>query len=183
MDKLAEEAQAVLKNARCLYNSDAIVAAVDNLAERITTELQHSNPVVIAVMNGGLIPAGMILSRLDFLLHVDYLHATRYRGNTRGGELNWIVKPQHDLHGRSVLIIDDILDEGLTLQAIIDFCHEQGASQVYSCVLVEKQHDRKIGDIDADFVGLQVEDAYVFGCGMDYKNYLRNVNGIYAVEE
>lgn len=183
MIKLIQETQAILKNARCLYDSDAVSKAVDSLAERITAELQHRNPVVITVMNGGLIPAGMILSRLDFLLHVDYLHASRYRGETSGGKLNWIVKPQNDLKGRTVLVIDDILDEGITLQAIIEYCREQGASQVYSCVLVEKLHDRKTGHEKADFTGLQVEDAYVFGCGMDYKNYLRNVNGIYAVEK
>jgi len=180
---MIQEAQTVLENARCLYDSDAVEKSVDQLAERISAKLQHCNPVVITVMNGGLIPAGMILPRLNFLLQVDYLHASRYRGETSGGQLNWIVKPQHDLNGRTVLIIDDILDEGITLQAILDYCCEQGASQVYSCVLVEKLHDRKLGCQHADFSGLQVEDVYVFGCGMDYKNYLRNVPGIYAVSE
>ena len=183
MSRESQEAQAVLDKARCLYDAEAVLNTVSVLAESITAELSQSNPVVIAIMNGGLIPAGMILSQLNFPLQVDYLHASRYRGKTSGGKLDWIVKPQTDLKDRTVLIIDDILDEGITLQAILDYCHEQGASKVYSCVLAEKLHGRKGGCKSADFIGLQVEDVYVFGCGMDYKGYLRNVAGIYAVEE
>lgn len=181
MTTRAEEAQAILDASRCLHDARAVEHAVANLAEQLTTELKHSNPIVITIMNGGMIPAGMILPRLNFPLECDYLHASRYRGKTSGGELNWIVKPQAELKNRTVLIIDDILDEGITLQAILDYCHHQEASKVYSCVLVEKLHDRKIGCQHADFVGLQVEDVYVFGCGMDYKGYLRNVAGIHAV--
>lgn len=178
-----QQAQAVWDRARCLYDNEHVQAAIDRLAKDITKVLADSNPLVIAVMNGGLIPAGQLLTRLHFPLHVDYLHASRYRGKTSGGVLSWTVKPQHGLKGRMVLVIDDILDEGLTLDGILTYCHEQGAEKVYSCVLVEKLHDRKHGCRHADFVGLQIEDVYVFGYGLDYKGYLRNAPGIYAVDE
>jgi hypoxanthine phosphoribosyltransferase len=87
------------------------------------------------------------------------------------------------LRDRTVLVVDDILDEGLTLAAIVDFCRQQGARAVYSAVLVEKVHDRKSAAVEADFIGIKVEDRYVFGYGMDYHGYLRNVRGIYAVSE
>ena len=90
-------------------------------------------------------------------------------------------KPEISLQGRTVLVIDDILDEGHTLEQVLEFCRDAGASRVFSAVLIEKQHDRRIPGISADFVGLQVEDKYVFGFGMDYRNYLRNLNGIYAL--
>ena len=119
---------------------------------------------------------------LDEVLE-NYLHATRYQGTRGGAVLKWITRPSQDLRGRTVLVVDDILDEGLTLAAILDYCREQGASAVYSAVLVEKKHDRKAANQQADFVGLHIEDRYVFGYGMDYHGYLRNVKGIYAVAD
>ena len=133
-------------------------------------------------MNGGLIVTGLLLSKLDFPLQQDYIHATRYRGETSGGDLDWITEPRHSLSGRHVLIVDDILDEGLTLAAIVDYCRNAGAVSVDTVVLVEKIHDRKQG-IQANYVGLKTEDRYLFGYGMDYKGYLRNAPGIFAVND
>lgn len=177
-----QEIRDVYARAERLYSSQDIAAAYDRMAAAITHSLADSNPLVIATMVGGLIPAGQLLPRLDFPLQMDYLHATRYRGETRGGELTWLVRPTHSLQDRVVLLIDDILDEGVTLAAICDACRAAGARQVYTAVLLNKLHTRKSG-LEADFVGLDVEDRYVFGCGMDFKDYLRNVPGIYAVPE
>ncbi len=179
----SQQAQEVWNRARCLFNNDQVQVAIVRLAEDISKVLANTNPLIITVMNGGLISAGQLLTHLNFPLHVDYLHASRYRGKTSGGTLSWHVKPQYELKGRTVLVVDDILDEGLTLDGILAYCHEQGVEKVYSCVLVEKLHDRKYGCKHADFVGLQIEDVYVFGYGLDYKGYLRNAPGIYAVDE
>lgn len=178
-----EQAQSVFKQARCLYDQTSLEKALDDLAQKITVVLKDTNPLIISVMNGGFVPAGHLLTRLDFPLQVDYLHATRYREQLTGSGLDWIVYPQNSLKDRTVLVVDDILDEGVTLNSIMDYCREQQVKNVYSCVLVEKEHDRKSGYQHADFTGLVVEDAYVFGFGMDYKGYLRNVAGIYAVQE
>jgi hypoxanthine phosphoribosyltransferase len=176
-----EQAQQIYDEADCLYNRSEVEAAIARMAAAITKKLAGKNPLVISVMSGAMIPAGILLSHLDFPLHIDYIHASRYRGETSGGELAWRVTPSYDLQDRVVLIIDDILDEGLTLQAIIASCQQLGAAEVYSAVLVKKLHERNIG-IEADFIGLEVEDRYVFGFGMDYKEYLRNAPGIFAVK-
>lgn len=178
----AQQAQQVYDEAECLFERREVEAAIAQMASAITTQLAEKNPLVLAVMSGALIPAGILLSHLDFPLQIDYIHASRYRGETSGGELHWRVRPRYELAGRTVLIIDDILDEGLTLQAIIESCREQGATEVHSAVLVKKLHQRNIG-IEADFVGLEVADRYLFGYGMDYKEYLRNAPGIFAVKE
>jgi len=81
-----------------------------------------------------------------------------------------------------VVIVDDILDTGLTLQAVVDSCLAEGADKIYCAVLVDKMGARKPnGLVAADFVGLRVDNYYVFGYGLDYKEYLRNAPGIYAV--
>jgi hypoxanthine phosphoribosyltransferase len=178
-----QQAYAVFAAAECLYDRAQVEIALDQLALDISYALAEANPLAITVMQGGLVTAGMLLPRLAFPLQVDYLHATRYRGQTSGGEeLNWIVRPSHALTDRIVLLIDDIHDEGHTLEAIVEACRAAGARRVYSAVLVNKRHDRKTA-YRADFVGLEVADRYVFGYGMDYKEYLRNAPGIYAVRE
>jgi hypoxanthine phosphoribosyltransferase len=177
----SEEARQVLAEAECCYTREQVEQALDKMAQAITETLKDSNPLVLCVLNGGLIVTGELLLRLPFPLNYDYIHATRYCGETRGGELNWIAKSSYPLKDRCILIIDDILDEGLTLAALVKYCRDEGASSVHTAVLVNKLHDRK-EDLQADFVGLDVEDRYVFGYGMDYKGYLRNVPGIYAVK-
>lgn len=171
----------VRAEADCLFTAQQVEAALDSMAKKITARHAENNPLVLCVMNGGLIVAGALLLKLDFPLEQDYLHATRYRGETQGGELKWMAEPMHTLKDRHVLVVDDILDEGYTLAAIARHCREAGAKSVETVVLVEKMHERKQG-FQADYIGLQVEDRYLFGYGMDYKGYLRNAAGIFAVK-
>lgn len=176
------QAQSIMREAECLHSADEVGAALARVADAISERLRNSDPLVFVVMNGGLIAAGQILPRLAFPLQVAYMHATRYGDATVGGVLNWLVKPQFDLRGRTVLVIDDILDEGNTLAAILDYCREQGAATALSAVAINKVHQRKARpDAQADFVGLNVEDRFLFGCGMDYQGYWRNTLAIYAV--
>lgn len=173
--------ETVLDYADCLHDQVEILAALDRMGTEITARLKDSNPLVYTVLNGGMIVAGNLLPRLHFPLQTSYLHATRYRMATSGSFIEWKVKPQEDMHGRTVLIIDDILDEGYTLSAVEEYCRQQGAKEVLVAVLVNKKHDRKAPDVRADFVGLEVEDRFLFGCGMDYQGYWRNTLEIYAV--
>lgn len=177
-----EEAQKVLAEAECLFDKNQIEAALDSLASQISARLAESNPIVLCVMNGALVVTGKLLTRLAFPLQVDYLHASRYRENLSGGQLQWKARPQSVLAGRTVLIVDDILDEGDTLVKIREYCLEQQARQVYCAVLVDKNHERRHPLLQrADFTGLDAPDRYLFGYGMDYKGYLRNAPGVYAV--
>jgi len=183
MTETVDELQRVFDEADCLCDEQQVQTAIDRMAQDITERLNRSNPVLFCVMNGGLILTGQLLPRLRFPLQAEYLHATRYRHETTGGILEWKVPPTVDIRGRVVLIVDDILDEGTTLAAIADYCRKQGAAEVLTAVLVDKQHDRKARpDLRGDFTGLEVEDRFLFGYGMDYKGYWRNAPGIYAVK-
>jgi hypoxanthine phosphoribosyltransferase len=175
-----EQAAEVLAKAQQLYTQQELEQALDRLAQQISERLAGTNPLLLCVLNGALIPMGHLLTRLDFPLRQDYIHASRYRGDTRGAELEWKGRPGTSLAGQTVMLVDDILDEGVTLATLVSYCRGAGAKEVYSVVLVEKRHDRSNG-FQADFVGLQVPDRYVFGFGMDYKEYWRNLPGIYAV--
>ncbi len=169
------------KESDCLCDSEQLNKVLDKLAVQITTDLKDNNPLVLCVMTGGIIPTGHLVTRLSFPMQLDYIHATRYRGETSGGELHWIQEPSISLQDRTVLIIDDIFDEGITLEEIAKYCKAKGASEVHTAVLVNKIHNRK-AKFKPDYVGLEIEDRYLFGFGMDYKNYLRNINAIHAVK-
>lgn len=172
----------VLAKAVCLYSKQEVEVAFDNLANLINRKLMHTNPIFLCVVVGGIVPLGNLLPRLDFPLEVDYIHATRYNNTTMGKELKFKVKPECSMKNRTVIVVDDILDGGITLKGILDYCHTQGAKSVYSAVLVDKRGARLPGGLEkADFCGLEVENHYVFGYGMDYKGYLRNASGIYMV--
>lgn len=176
------EAEKVMAEADLLVTESDVVAAISRVACEITLELKDSNPLVLCVMNGGLIFGGQLLTQLCFPLEVGYIHATRYAHETRGATLDWIAKPKADFKGRTVLLLDDILDEGITLAAIADYCRQQGASAVLMAALIEKLHLRKVTPgMRADFCGIEVGDRFLFGYGLDYKGYWRNAAGIYAV--
>lgn len=179
----AEQALVVLREAELLCTPSEVEAALDRLAAAVSVRLENCDPLVLVVMKGALFPGAWLLSRLGFPLQLDYLHVTRYRGDTRGGELAWIAPLQSAIAGRTVLVIDDILDEGDTLKAIMGALRQQGAAAVHSAVLVNKQHARKVSGLTVDFVGLEVPDRYVFGCGMDYKEYWRQLPAIYAARD
>lgn len=179
---LPDHIRELFSKSTCLYSKSEVEDALDKMSTEISYRLAHKNPIFLCVVVGGIVPLGSLLPRLDFPLEVDYVHVTRYSGDTVGKEVKWRVKPSCDMSGRTVVVVDDILDGGLTLSAIIRYCEEQNAADVYSAVLVDKCHARLPNGLQrAEFSGLNVENHYVFGYGMDYKGYLRNAPGIYMV--
>lgn len=175
-----EEAQAILDRAELVCPAADIAAAVARVAGEVTAQLAGRHPLVLAVMGGAVVFAGQLLPQLPFPLEFDYLHATRYNGTTSGGALYWRVEPREKLAGRTLLVVDDILDEGITLAAIKARLLERGAAAVYTAVLVEKELGRD-KPIAADFVGVRLPDRYLFGCGMDVHGAWRNLPAIYAL--
>ncbi len=178
-----DDIERVLATADCLYSRDQVEAAIERMARQVSADLSGTHPLVLCVMNGGIVLTGLLLPRLDLMLELDYIHATRYRKATRGADLQFRARPEADLGGRTVLVVDDILDEGMTLAGIVQWCREQGADDVRSVVLVDKQHDRRTPELSAaDHTGLVTPDRYLFGYGMDYRGYGRNAPGIYAID-
>lgn len=184
MSEAWREAERVLASADCLHDAAAVQAAYERLADGVRAQYAGSNPLILCVMTGGLVPTAAITQRLGFAFELDYLHATRYRGATQGGGLVWKRQPEaRRIEGRQVLVIDDILDEGHTLVAIRRALQDFAPASLRVAVLAEKLHDRRAPGAHAEFIGVQVEDRYVFGCGMDYKEYWRQLPAIYAVKD
>ena len=176
-----QEARKILDEADLLVSADESAAAVRRVAGEIGQRLSDSNPLVLAVMGGAVVFTGQLLPQLGFPLDFDYLHVTRYGDVTHGGKLQRIVEPRAPVAGRVVLVLDDILDEGVTLAAIAERLLAQGASEVLCAVFADKNLGRA-KPIAADFVGVQLPNRYVFGYGMDVKGAWRNLPAVYAVK-
>ena len=177
-----QEVLEALRRAEPVVDAETVVRAIDRTAVRVTLALKDANPLVLCIMNGGLVYCGRLLARLHFPLELAYAHLARYGDSTRGGALTWLAKPARSLAGRQVLVVDDVLDEGDTLREVCGWAHAGNAARVWTTVLVRKKAPRNRA-VDIDFAALECPDRYLFGCGMDYRGYWRNLPGIHALPD
>lgn len=172
----------IQQQADLLYSAEQVQAALHQVAAQINARLAHRHPLVLSVMGGAVVFTGQLLPLLDFPLDFDYVHVSRYGDARQGGAMRWKVAPSENVRGRIVLVLDDILDEGHTLEALRQRVLALGATEFYSAVFADKQHGRT-KPIQADFVGVALPDRFVFGYGMDIQGAWRNLPAIYAVKE
>lgn len=177
-----QKARAMLANADLIHSEAAVQSAVTKVGAEIRERLAEKYPLVLCVMTGGAVFCGQLLTKLDFPLDFDYLHATRYGPETQGGKISWRSAPWTSVKGRSVLVVDDILDEGVTLAAVKESLRRMGAEEVLTAVFADKLNG-KDKPIAADFVGLTVPDRFVFGFGMDAGGVWRNLPAVYAMKD
>jgi hypoxanthine phosphoribosyltransferase len=178
----------VLPAADLIHDRATLEAAILRIADDIrdTYAADPAPPLYITIMHGGMpfaVQLAFALGERGLDLEFDYLHATRYRGNTSGSGLAWLHRPATPMRGRRVLLADDILDEGHTLLAVKRWCEDQGAADVRVAVLAVKVHDRRVEGVEAHYIGVEVPDRYVFGYGMDYREQGRNLPAIYALKD
>jgi hypoxanthine phosphoribosyltransferase len=176
------EARAILDGSEEIFSAAEVNRALHRVAGEISAALRDRYPLLLSVMGGAVVFTGQLLPLLHFPLDFDTIHATRYGDKTQGGQLTWKLRPRENVAGRTVLIVDDILDQGHTLATIRDMVLQLGATEVLSCVFADKQTG-KAKPITADFVGLQVPNRFVFGFGMDVSGAWRNLPAIRALKE
>ncbi len=178
----SEEAKRLLDTAELICSADIVSDAIRCMAADITVALSDRYPLVLSVMGGAVVFTGQLLPLLRFPLDFDYIHVSRYHNKISGGQIDWKVVPRENIQGRVVLVLDDILDEGVTLAAIRERVVGNGAAAFYSAVLADKDIGRS-KPISADFVGVTLPNRYVFGFGMDVHGAWRNLPEIYAMKD
>ena len=177
----AADALAARRHARRIASAREIARALARMAEEITADLAGADPVVLAVMHGGAFAAVELCRRLRFPYELDFVHVTRYARGTRGGEIEWRVRPSAELASRTVLVIDDVLDRGYTLRALGAELKRVGVARQRTAVLVVKRVANARARPKVDYRGIEVDDVYLFGCGMDYRGYWRGLPALYAL--
>jgi hypoxanthine phosphoribosyltransferase len=176
-----QKARDILNSSEQVCSAAAVSEAVKRVAMEISAKLCEKQPLVLSVMGGSVVFTGHLLPLLNFPMDFDYIHVSRYDDDTRGGAIDWKVVPRENVKGRTVLVLDDILDEGQTLAAIRDRILGAGATSFFSAVLANKDTG-KPKPIKADFMGVTVPNRYVFGYGMDVYGAWRNLPAIYALK-
>ncbi len=179
---MGEQGKALRPPGRLVFDASAVQEAVRVQARALAQELAGQDPLVLVLMQGALYYAAWLTVALAQPLELDYIHATRYGARREGDTLHWIRPPPPTVRGRTVLLLDDIFDEGLTLNEAAEACRRGGAESVVTAVLALKRHDRAQGP-RPDSVALEVPDAFVVGCGLDDNGRWRNLEGIYTIEE
>lgn len=174
------EARRILETAEVVCPAVEVSRAVERIAAEIRGKLSAANPLVLSVMGGAVVFTGQLLPLLDFPLDFDYIHVSRYNEDTSGGAIRWKVRPNSRVQGRTVLVIDDILDQGETLAEIRRRVMEMRAQAFFSAVFADKDLGRE-KPIRPDFLGVTVPNRYVFGFGMDVHGSWRNLPAIYAL--
>jgi hypoxanthine phosphoribosyltransferase len=178
---VADDALAARRDARRIASAREIARALQRMADAITADLADADPVVLAVMHGGAFAAVELCRRLRFPYELDFVHVTRYAGRTSGGEIEWRVRPSAELARRTVLVVDDVLDRGHTLRALGAELKKVGVARQKNAVLVVKRVANARARPKVDYRGVEVDDVYLFGCGMDYRGYWRGLPALYAL--
>ncbi len=173
---------AARRRAEVLVDAAEVQRAIDRVSVRLSLAVSADNPLLLVVMNGGLPFGAELLKRLSFPLQLGYVHVARYGAATRGGALSWLSQHDYELAGRTVVLVDDVYDRGETLAAIVAWAEQAGAARVLTSVLVDKQVEEP-RPLSVDFSALSCPDRYLFGCGMDFQGYWRNLPAIYVLPE
>ena len=177
-----DEARRLLQEAEMIFDAKQVQDAVAAMAREITARLGEEFPVVLSVMGGAAVFTGQLLPQLTFPLEFGAIEVTRYNNDIQGREITWRLSPRDNVRGRTVLVVDDILDEGITLAAIHERLMRMGAREVLTAVFADKDLG-KVKPVKADFVGVTVPNRYVFGFGMDVYGWWRNLPAVYALRE
>ena len=161
---------------KILFHETTILARLDELAEELTRDYLGKDLTVLVVLHGGMILMADLLRRVQIPLRIETLVASSYHGGTEScGQVRLSTGPWPDVRGRHVLILDDILDTGLTLRAVKDrLLAEAGAVEVKTCVLLSKKKARPV-EVEADYTGFRIQDEFVVGYGLDFDGRYRNL--------
>jgi hypoxanthine phosphoribosyltransferase len=178
------KAKSLLADADEIFDAAAVQQALDKVAQQLNARFNEDDsaafPLVLGVMGGAVVFCGQLLTRLDFPLEFDYMHVTRYGEKDQGGKIEWKVVPRSNVQGRTVIVLDDILDEGETLAHVKQRLLEMGAAEVILAVFADKDIG-KPKPAKPDYVGLVLPNRFVVGFGMDAYGYWRNLPGIWAI--
>ncbi|MEE3279003.1 MAG: phosphoribosyltransferase family protein [Pseudomonadota bacterium] len=164
-----------------LFDANTIEHAIDKTAVRMTLELADAMPVFVCVMNGGLPFMWDLTKRLKFPLAMDFLYATRYDGMD-GREIRIHTRPHTNLRDRNVVVVDDVIDEGITLGAVVDELRDE-VDAIWTAVLGNKSTSRDSAScpmLEPDFAALTAPAQFLVGRGMDFDGLYRNLTAIYA---
>lgn len=162
-------------NHQVLLSAEVISRRIVELGAGITEHYKNEPVTVLALTNGALIFAADIIRQIKCPLRLDTLAVDSYTDRESSGKLNFRTKPKLSISGRHILVLDDILDTGLTLSQVKNWLEEQNPASVNICVLLDKQVVRRKAEVSAKWTGFKIPDVFVYGYGLDKDEFERNL--------
>lgn len=158
-----------------LITEEDIQTKIKELGAKLSEEYRDQFPLVIGVLKGAMIFMGDLVKRMDIHLEMDFMDVSSYGSSTvSSGEVKIIKDLDTSVEGRNIIIVEDIIDSGLTLSYLVDLFHYRKAKSIKIVTLLDKPEGRKV-DLQADLAGFTVPDAFVVGYGLDYAERYRNL--------
>jgi hypoxanthine phosphoribosyltransferase len=164
-----------------LIDSDRLCARIGELAEAMNTHYGAASLLVLVVLKGAVPFSVDLLRQLKMPVVVDYIRAKSYAGTERAGEVVFSHLPEEPIHGRRVLILEDILDTGHTVERILEVVRAQDPVSVDLAVLLDKPSRRR-RPVEANFTGFTIEDHFVVGYGLDFNERFRELGAIHTLD-
>ena len=157
-----------------------IQAAVRRVAEDINRDLAETNPLFICVLNGAFMFAGDLMKTINFPCEITFIKLSSYEGLYTTGTVKEIIGLNESVVGRSVVVVEDIVDTGITMERILESLRAKGASDIHVATFLQKP-DALQRDITVDYVAMKIPNDFIVGYGLDYDGYGRNLKDIYTV--
>lgn len=160
---------------KVLYSADDIQAAIDRLAKQLTVEYRDKKPLIVSVLSGAVLFTVDLIKKMDIMAQIDFIDVSTYFGGTATtGQLKLIHDMTANVKGRNILITEDIVDSGRTLDYLVKLLKKRGAKSVKTVSLLNKPEGREF-DVNVEYYGFKVPNEFLVGYGLDYKGYYRNL--------
>ncbi len=166
---------------KLLFSSDKILRRVTDLGIQIAEDYRGKNPIFIGVLKGAFVFLADLMRYIDFPVQVDFVRISSYKNGMEPGDVEFIMDVSSPLGGRHVILVEDILDTGITLRSICDRILSRDPASFKICTLIDKKERRQV-DIKADYVGFEIEEGFIVGYGIDWGEEGRNIPEIYVIE-
>ena len=169
------------ENLELLFSSKEIESTVEKLGKKISENYKGKKLLVICVLDGAFIFFSDLVRHLSLDISIDFIKVSSYKDETTNSEIELIHSISSTIYNKNVIIVDEIADSGLTLEFLKNHLNKFNPSSIQICVLINKMERRKI-DIDIEYSGFIIQEGFLVGYGMDYKNSGRNLPEVYIVK-
>jgi len=159
---------------------EKILAAVKSVADDINRDLAGANPLFICVLNGAFMFAGDLMKNINIPCEITFIKLSSYEGLYTTGTVKEIIGLNESVVGRNVVVVEDIVDTGITMERILSSLRAKGASDIHIATFLQKP-DALQRDIKIDYIAMKIPNDFIVGYGLDYDGYGRNLKDIYTV--
>lgn len=163
-----------------MLSKDVISESIKVAADRINEDLKGKNPLFLAVLNGSFMFAADLMKNINIDCEISFVKLASYQGMQSGGKVREVFGLSENIEGRTVVIVEDIVDSGRTMRQLLDSLYTRNPQEIFIATFLFKPNSL-ICDVKPDYVAIEIPDEFVVGYGLDYDGYGRNLAQVYTL--